>query len=77
MINMFNENYTTPDWVDQVEEQEINYGYTRRRNETELKTFGFCPTCNKRITQLDDLYVYDFDVYCSERCISKFLEESA
>ena len=63
--------------VDQMEESEINYGYTRKRNYTEVVSLGFCPTCNKRLTNLDDVYESENGVYCSEKCEIKMLEDEA
>lgn len=67
---MYLSNYTTNlpiEQVDQMEESEINYGYTRKRNYDEVVTIGFCP-CNKRITNLDEAYTTKLDLYCSEKC---------
>jgi|GEM_PF-4064821 len=62
-------NSLTEDQADQMDEQEINYGYTRKRNYTEVETIAFCP-CNKRITTLDEVYVSKLGLYCSEKCIT-------
>lgn len=63
--------------ADQMDESEINYGYTRKRNYIECVTMGYCPTCNRRITNLDDVYESENGVYCSEKCEIKMLEDEA
>ena len=67
----------TPDFIDQAEDHEINTFYTRKRNYTECVTMGFCPTCNKRLTNLDDVCESENGVYCSEKCEIKMLEDEA
>ena len=62
---------------DQMNDFEINHGYTRKRNYTEVVSLGFCPTCNKRLTNLDDVYESENGVYCSEKCEIKMLEDEA
>ena len=61
-----------PDQTQQLEE--VDYGY-HRSSYTEIETFGYCPACNKRIVTGDDLFVSSFDIFCSEKCITKFEED--
>jgi hypothetical protein len=73
-------NHSMIEFINQMEESEINYNYTKKRNYDEIQTLGFCPTCNKRLTTGDELYVCELDVYCGESCAIEFKrqeEESA
>lgn len=63
--------------VDQMEESEINYGYTRKRNYTEVVSLGFCPTCNKRLTNLDDVYESENGHFCKESCEVEFIRQES
>ena len=65
------------DQADQMNDTEINTFYARKRNYTECVTMGFCPTCNKRLTNLDDVCESENGVYCSEKCEIKMLEDEA
>lgn len=63
---------------DQADQPEIEYGYKIKSNYHEVQTIGFCPTCQKRITTPDELYITNFDIFCSQLCSDKFIEmESA
>ena len=77
---MYSSNYNLDlreDQADQMNDVEINTFYTRKRNYTECVTMGYCPTCNKRITNLDDVYETENGNFCSELCEFEFLRQES
>lgn len=63
--------------ADQMEESEINCGYTRKRNYDEVVSLGYCPTCNRRITNLDDVYETKNGHFCKESCEVEFIRQES
>ena len=70
-------NNTMIEFINQMEESEINYNYTKKRNYDEDVTLGFCPTCGKRLSSGDDVWETESGNFCGERCEIKCLEDES
>lgn len=54
----------------QDDQREENYGY-KRSSVTDLEVLTYCPTCRKRLTTGDELYIDSFDIFCGESCANE------